>query len=70
MNTEHSREDGREAKLEQQILELNQEIEDISYAISHDLRAPLRAIHGFSNALRDDYEQSLDPEAKRYLSII
>jgi light-regulated signal transduction histidine kinase (bacteriophytochrome) len=62
--------DKEQQSLRKQVNELTQEIEDLSYAISHDLRAPLRAVHGFTAALREDYEQNLDPQAQRYLSII
>jgi signal transduction histidine kinase len=48
----------------------NQELESFSYYISHDLRAPLRAINGFSEALMEDYKPKLDDEASRYLDRI
>lgn len=46
----------------------NTELEAFSYSVSHDLRAPLRAIDGFSLALLEDYMDSLDPEAQSYLT--
>lgn len=49
---------------------LNQELEAFSYSVSHDLRAPLRAINGFSQALNEDYSESLPHQAKHYLSRI
>lgn len=46
---------------------INKELEAFAYSVSHDLRAPLRAIDGFSNALYEDYAGVLDETGKQYL---
>jgi signal transduction histidine kinase len=48
----------------------NHELEAFSYSVSHDLRAPLRAIDGFSQALIEDFPNDVPEEAQRYLSRI
>lgn len=49
---------------------INAELESFAYSVSHDLRAPLRAINGFSTAITEDYGDRLDPEVKEYLQKI
>jgi signal transduction histidine kinase len=45
----------------------NQELEAFSYSVSHDLRAPLRTIDGFSLALEEDYAEAVDAAGKDYI---
>ncbi|MDT8386033.1 MAG: ATP-binding protein [Thiogranum sp.] len=54
----------RTAKLEQTV----EELEAFSYTVSHDLRSPLRAIDGFSQALLEDYSERLDETGLDYLN--
>lgn len=65
------------ANLEQRVLDrtlqlegANRELEAFSYSVSHDLRAPLRAISGFSRIVREDHSATLDAEGLRYLGLV
>lgn len=57
-------------RLEEAVIIRTKELESFSYSVSHDLRAPLRSINGFSRVLIEDYADQLDVEAKDYLQRI
>lgn len=55
---------------EQQLRDANEELESFSYSVSHDLKAPLKVIRGFSSVLLSDFGDELDVQAKHYLQRI
>jgi len=62
-----------ERRVEERTAELkaaNQELESFGYTVAHDLRAPLRAMGGFSQALMEDHGERIDGEARLYLDQI
>ncbi len=68
---------GNAAELETRVRErtaqleaTNRELESFSYSVSHDLRAPLRAVDGYARMLEEDYQDRLDPEGRRLLAVV
>lgn len=57
-------------KTTEALQESNQELESFTYSVSHDLRAPLRAIEGFSRILMDEYQSEINQEAEHYLNLV
>jgi PAS domain S-box-containing protein len=53
-----------------QLQKANKELEAFSYSVSHDLRAPLRAVDGFSRILLEEYQSELSPDAQNYLNLV
>jgi signal transduction histidine kinase len=62
--------EGRVQERTQALAESNQELEAFSYSVSHDLRAPLRTIDGFSLALMEDFAENLNDEGRDYIARI
>lgn len=56
--------------LNEELKNTNKELEAFSYSVSHDLRAPLRAVNGYAQMLNEDYGTKLDEEGKRIIDAI
>lgn len=50
-----------------QLAQINNELETFTYSVSHDLKAPLRGIDGYSQLLLENYKETLNPEAQKFL---
>src|SRR5437868_11060694 len=73
METDHREKEQLLKLLEARTAQLhaaNKEFEQFAYSVSHDLRAPMRALEGFSKILLEDYGDKLDAEGKRCLEIL
>ncbi len=57
-------------EVEQRLAEVNKELESFTYTVSHDLRAPLRSIDGYTKILQEEYDFKIDPESNRLLQIV
>lgn len=62
--------DNRVQQRTAELAQANRDMESFSYSVSHDLRAPLRHIDGFSRVLLEDYADQLDSQGKGYLNRI
>lgn len=62
--------EGKVKERTEALMAANRELEAFSYSVSHDLRAPLRAISGFSQILMEDYSSELSEDAHRYLKLV
>ena len=60
----------RVAERTAQLAEANRDLESFSYSVSHDLRAPLRAVNGYARMLVHDYGERLDDEGRRLADVI
>jgi signal transduction histidine kinase len=70
MNRLNTELEDRVRRRTRQLEEANKELEAFAYSVSHDLRAPLRALNGYSRILLDDFSKNLDTTANHYLDRI
>ena len=64
------RELGEREQVQAHLEDANNELDAFAHSVSHDLRAPLRAIDGFSRILLEDYGEKLDSEGKRVIGVV
>ncbi len=68
--TERERAKKKQAELHEELANVNRELKDFAYIVSHDLKAPLRAIGSLSDWLKSDYEEQLDEEGKELVELL
>lgn len=68
--TERKRSENRMKELLKEVENVNQELKDFAYIVSHDLKAPLRAISSLTSWLVNDYKDRLDEEGREHLSLL
>jgi PAS domain S-box-containing protein len=66
----HKQSEERKGQLLEQVENINQELKDFAYIVSHDLKAPLRAINTIANWISTDYTDKLDEEGKEHLNLL
>jgi PAS domain S-box-containing protein len=68
--TERRRNEKQREKLLREVQDANQELKDFAYVVSHDLKAPLRAIGSLANWIASDYASALDDDGKEQLALL
>jgi len=68
--TERKQSENALRKTSDELMEINEQLESFSYSISHDMRAPLRAMQGFASILLEEHADKLDSEPRSYLERI
>ncbi len=68
--TERKRAEQRQAELMAELKEINQELNQFAYVVSHDLKAPLRAISSLASWLAEDYAEKLGPDGRSQLGLL
>jgi PAS domain S-box-containing protein len=66
----HKQAEERKTQLLEEVESVNQELKDFAYIVSHDLKAPLRALSGLATWLSDDYKDKFDEEGKENLNLM